>query len=125
MRLNTNIHVQGPDDLHGRWYGPDHGDSDVPAEAAALITAPGVWADETPAEAKPAVEKSPSPDDIIAAVHGGQPGEPPAPGWQDRAVAVLAAERERTRPRKTVIEPLEQALAEDAEREAGGDAGLI
>ncbi len=40
-KLNTYVHVDGVP------YGPD---DDVPAEVAEKITAPGVWADEEPAE---------------------------------------------------------------------------
>ncbi len=43
-KLNTNIEVGGT------WYGPDHGDTDVPDEVAAEITATDVWADGGPDE---------------------------------------------------------------------------
>lgn len=41
-KLNTNIEVEGT------WYGPDHGDVDVPDDVVDKITAPGVWADGEP-----------------------------------------------------------------------------
>ncbi len=89
------------------------------AEASVTVTgsltaAPDPVDDPGPAE-PPAIEvPEGSVDDLLAFVHGGDPGEPAADGWRDRATAVLAVELQvGGHPRKTLIEPLERALDAD------------
>lgn len=58
-------------------------------------------------------------EDVLAWVFGEE--EDPLEGWEDRAAVALAAEDERPKPRKGVVEALEVAL-DDAVDAAPGDA---
>lgn len=117
MKLLVNVHV--PD--HG-WFGPDYGDLPVPRDAAALITAPGVWVEDPPAATGPpapveGAAPSGNVDDVLAWVHGGErPDDPPSAGWQDRALVALDTEEASGRPRKGIVDPLTAALDSDTSR---------
>lgn len=58
-------------------------------------------------------------DEVLAWVHGGEPGDEPTDGWEDRARRALEAEEAGTE-RVGITVPLSRALAEHAE--SSGDA---
>lgn len=104
-------HPSGMSLIHDSVLRPLSGDRDTqavvdvpapPLDRGDQVTVPAVH-DEVP---------SGSATDVLAWVNGAGPGEPPAVGWQDRASAALAAEETRgDRARKSVVEPLTVALA--------------
>ncbi len=82
----------------------------------------GVEQDDDRTRAGTATPPTGTVDQVLAWVHGGQPGTGPSEGWQDRATAALDTEQADGKPRKGVIEPLTGALEQDDDRTRAGTA---